>query len=119
MEDIIRSSDLTSTMQKMKTLDARLTELTTELAKWKVYVAVSVQPTPTGTGLQISIAKNNGQGFIHAVSAEDVAHYAADPETLVSIIVDKVFENLYKEQVRNEITPAIVRAIGNAVKVKS
>jgi len=118
MENIIRASDLTSTMQKMKTLDARLTELTSELAKWRIYVAVSVKPMPGGNGLAISIAKNNGQGFIYDVSPELVVNYSTDPETLVSMVTDLVFEKLYKEQVRNEITPAIARAIENAVKVK-
>jgi len=106
-------------MTKLKQLDARLIELTTELAKWKLYVATSlVQGAQDGQTLLISVAKNNKTGFVYNVVPQELDKFADDPDTLIANLVEMAWERLYKEQIKNEIAPTIARALENAIKMR-
>lgn len=115
MTDLLRASDITTTMAKLKVVSEKLNTLTAELAKWKIYVAVELKPSVyDGLELLISVAKNNKQGFVYAVSPATIAKYSDDPNTLVSILVDEVLERLFKEQIRDVLTGPVTQALANA-----
>lgn len=117
MSDLIRASDITATMAKVKVITEKLNTLTTELANWKIYVAVELKPSIyDGPELLVSVAKNNKQGFVYAIPPSQISKYADDPNTLIGILVDEVFVRLFKEQIRNELTGPVTRAIANAMQ---
>ncbi len=117
MHDLARASDLTDAERTIKVLDERLTTAIGDLSNWKLWAAATVVETPTGFGVQLSFAKQNGKGFIVNVSAEKVQYFKDDINALTSDLVEEVFLNLYKEQIRNTITETVAKAVQNAAKV--
>lgn len=113
MKDIIRSSDLTDVMHKLKVANERIIELTSELSKWKLDVDVSVVPMCGMYGLSISVRKPNGDGFIKELTPEVVQYFIDDKEGLIREIIDIIVENLFKQEIRNIVAPSISRGVDN------
>lgn len=116
MEDMIRASELTKTMAKLKVLNEQLAKATADLSVWKIYASAAV--TNNG-GISVSVAKKDGSGFIHTISPEVVLTDSVDPETIIRVLVDEVFDRLLKEEIRNVLAEPVSRALKNAVTIQS
>ena len=115
MSDLLRFSDSTDAELTIQVLSDRVATLSSDLAKWKVEVAVEV--VISSLQLKITAKKPNGQGFIKTFNREDVAYYSNDPDSLIQELVDVIFENLLKQQIKDEITRPVTQAIKNIDKI--
>jgi len=97
-------------------LNAKLAEANAELAKWKIKVLADVVSTQSGFGVKLNVYKENGQGIIKTIETPDVLYYQDDQAGLIDIIVNDVFEHLFKQLIRNELTPFISRGVRNAAQ---
>ena len=113
-DDLIRSSDLTDAMRKMSAADKKINALTQDIAGWKLEVLSEVQKNDQGFWVKLTFRKPDGHGFIELIDPQEVAYYVADPEALVQQMVERIFENLYKQQIRDTIAESVTKGLRNA-----
>lgn len=110
----MRIEDSIETTRKLQVSEENVRRLKTDIAAWKLETEVEVDTMKDGRfGLRISCKKINGQGFLLTIGADEVAYHQNDPENLVGQIVNRIFDSLYKDQIRNTIAPAIVKGMKN------
>lgn len=109
--DLYRASSEMELQSIIKNMQALLTDAKTELAKWQISMDVSIQQPQTQ--IQIAVRKPNGQGFNKVISKEQALYYAEDPNTLTDEIVAEIFEQMFKEQIKNELVGPIAKAVAN------
>lgn len=86
-----------------------------ELSKWKLHVASEVDDVSGDgkLGLKITCTKPNGQGFFILVSNEEIDFYINDQDALVRNIMEKIYDVLYKDNIRNLVSPLVANGIRN------
>ena len=112
------SETLMETQAKLNITQNNLKTALMELAQWKVEADIEVEKMEDGQfGLRILCRKPNHQGFLILLSNSDITYHQADVEALVRQVVEKIFENLLKDQIRNIVAPGIVNGIQNIKKI--
>jgi acid phosphatase family membrane protein YuiD len=95
-------------------LNAKLAEAQADIANWKISVQGDIVKGHSGFQVKLNISKGNGQGFITTIETPDVLYYADDPATLIDQIVEEVYDNLFKQQLRAVLGPYVTNGIKNA-----
>ena len=107
-----RSGSLTDALNKLRIADAKITELKTELSKWKMEADIDVF-AGAATVVKVRIFKDNGDGFSFEMSAEAAIQYADDPDTLIQLVSEKIYDLLYKKQIKEAISSKLAMAVKN------
>jgi hypothetical protein len=111
-----RSSDVVSHDYIVETLQKRLKAAEALVGKWNVTYDVAINGI--NKTISVNAHKSNGSGFIWTISKEDADYYADDPSTLIQMIVQEVYERLIKQELTNDLTPLLIRAVRNAAKLQ-
>lgn len=117
MEDLSRPSDMVSAMGTIKNQGEKLTAALAELAKWQI--AISVEVVPETLDLRITARKGAKLGFISTIPKDEVVYFSQDADALIDNILTDVYEKLLKEQLRNEHTDVLSKAIKNLTMIAS
>jgi hypothetical protein len=117
MEDLTRPSDMVSAMGTIKNQGEKLATALTELAKWQI--TISVEVVADTLDLKITARKGTKLGFISTIPKDKVLYFSQDPDALIDNILTEVYEKLLKEQLRNEHTEVLSKAIKNLTMIAS
>jgi len=100
-------------------LNTKLAEANAALAKWKISILGDVVAAEGGFAVKLNIFNGNDRGFIYVITPEDVEYYSADQSGLIDTLVELVHTHLFKELIKNELTPFVANGIRNAALRKS
>ena len=114
MNDLIRSSDLTGTMQQLKVLNEKIIKLTAVQNLWQLNCTSEVIKEGSEFHVKFIFTKPNGQGFTKTLTAENIAYYVEDPEALSQELSQDIFDKFYKQQVRDTIAAVVTNSLRNA-----
>lgn len=112
--DVTRNSDMMMAENTINALQAQLNAAKTLLQKYHLNFEVEIKPD---FSVRVRVTRLNGKGFLKTIPVEDIQYYSSDIESLVNQIVDDTVENIVKEQIKNDLSPPLTRAIRNALKV--
>lgn len=107
-----RSGSLTDALNKIRIADDKITELKTELSKWKIDADVDVFVSEKML-VRVRIYKDNGDGFSFDLDGAIAAQYADDPDTLIQAVSEKIYDILYKNQIKETIGAKLNFALRN------
>ena len=108
-----RSGSLTDALNKIRIVDDKITELKTELSKWQIDADVDVFFSEKMI-VRVRIYKENGDGFSFDLDGAVAAQYADDPDTLIQAVSEKIYDILYKNQIKETISSKLNLALRNA-----
>lgn len=108
-----RSGSLTDALNKIRIADDKITELKTELSKWQIDADVDVFFSEKMI-VRVRIYKENGDGFSFDLDGAVAAQYADDPDTLIQAVSEKIYDILYKNQIKDTISAKLNLALRNA-----
>lgn len=108
-----RSGSLTDALNKIRIADDRITELKTDLSKWKIDADVDVFFGEKMI-VHVRIFKDNGDGFSFNIDGGVAVQYADDPDTLIQTVSEKIYDILYKNQIKEAIGTKLNLALQNA-----
>lgn len=108
-----RSGSLTDALNKIRIADDKITELKTELSKWQIDADVDVFFSEKMI-VRVRIYKENGDGFSFDLDGAVAAQYADDPGTLIQAVSEKIYDILYKNQIKDTISAKLNLALRNA-----
>ena len=108
-----RSGSLTDALNKIRIADDKITELKTELSKWQIDADVDVFFGEKMI-VRVRIYKENGGGFSFDLDGVVAAQYAGDPDTLIQAVSEKIYDILYKNQIKDTISAKLNLALRNA-----
>lgn len=107
-----RSGSLTDALNKIRIADDKITELKTELSKWQIDADVDVFLSDKMI-VRVRIYKENGDGFSFDLDGTVAVQYADDPDTLIQAVSEKIYDILYKNQIKETIGAKLNMALRN------
>ena len=108
-----RSGSLTDALNKIRIAETRIIELKTELSNWKLDADIDVALKDDDICVHVRIFKDNGDGFAFDISGGDIRQAGDDIDTLTQIIAERIYDMLYKKQIKNVIVAKLNTAIQN------
>lgn len=116
MHDLARASDLTEAQLSVTHMSNKVKELLADLRKWKVDFDITV--IPETLDLRITMRKGD-DGYTKTFPVDTVLYYKDDAQSIIAQVIDLVYVRLLKEQIENEITEKISKAVTNINKIHS
>ncbi len=107
-----RSGSLTDALNKIRIAESKITELKTDLSHWKIEADVDVFFS-AGINVHMRIFKDNGDGFAFDISGEAALQYADDPDTLIQMVSEKIYDVMYKNQIKEVVSSKLNMALRN------
>lgn len=103
---------------KLHIVQSNLKSALSDLAIWKVEADIEVEMMEDGMfGLRILCRKPNNQGFMILLQHSELMYYESDIEDLIRQVVEKIFDSLLRNQIRNIVAPGIVTGLQNIKKI--
>ena len=103
---------------KLQIVQTNLKNALADLAVWKVDADIDVEMMEGGKfGLRILCSKPNSQGFLILLQHSELMYYDGDIEDLIRQVVEKIFDSLLRDQIRNIVAPGIVNGLQNIKKI--
>lgn len=108
-----RSGSITDALNKLRIADAKITELKTDLANWKIEADIDVYSSGDNIVVGVRIYKDNGDGFSFQMPGDEALKYADDPDTLIQMVAEKIYDLLYRSQIKDAISTKLNVALAN------
>lgn len=107
-----RAGEETGLVTLVRALQDKL-QLASKITRdWQVEFEVTVELETFDIKVS-AIKPNGGGGFIKTIPRQEVLYYINDPDTLINLIADLVFDNLLRGIIKNELSEKMHRAMTN------
>lgn len=105
--------------QQIILLKKTISEQNVHLKKWKLLFDIRVLPKSEDGKRKFELLvryRNPGEAIISEVfSEEELQNFIDDPALMVNTITDSIYNNMYRDKIRNHIRIPIDKALTNAL----
>lgn len=104
--------------RKLVAAQAMITELSENVAKWKLDIECSLVPNDGKFDIMIKCTKPNGQGLFLTISESDALIYADDLPSKVASLTDHIIDMLYYQQISKQLAQVLTPLVNNIIDIK-
>ena len=107
----------TAAEARERIISAQLADANKLLAAWKFDASFEI--SNKDASVIMSVVRDDGSGFSKVLTFLELEHYATDQDTLLSMLADTIYVQMYKNKFKAELEDALAKITHNVVRLSS